>query len=254
MPRKREQDPRFKPSIEEKDKLGRLIKKTERDLIHIESSEEDKVDPSYIKEVVGNIEATIDNIRDQHLSSEMKDAYGRIMYILKSAESEETAMPFSDVKLELGKVLSSLKEELEKGVATDDPNNQKKGEMLKELVSGLEKDTSGGVVSLVSAEKTATGLSKIRDLYISDNLKGVLGRALYLKEKAGELNIDEVKTELYKISQEVAQEIEVEKLRETGEKESSDIEEPEEVSEKTEEELSDARKEVGEAFEEGEKE
>ena len=264
MAKKRDQETRLNPEIEKKYKasayLNRLIKKIERDLTHIDSSKEDKVDSAYVNEIAGNIEVTIENLRDQHLSSEMKDSYGRIMYILKSAESGKTAIPFSDIRLELGKVLSSLKKELEKGASTDDPIDKKKEKMLKELVSGLEKDTSGGVVSLVDAEKAATDLSKIRDLYISDNLKGILGRALYLKEKAKDSNIDDVKTELYKISQEVAREIEIEKLRESSEKEfseieESDMEEPEGFSEKTPEEIgeemSKARKEADAAFEEG---
>ena len=100
--------------------LNSLINGIGENIKNIENSNEEKIDPSYTKEIGLNVKSVIENIRSENLSSEIMDASGRVSYLL-SNENLPTETRF----VELSKTLDSLKTDFEN---TED--NTKKKEML----------------------------------------------------------------------------------------------------------------------------
>jgi hypothetical protein len=86
--------------------------------------------------------------------------------------------------------------------------------MINKIIEGMEpefdathheKNHTIGMTNM--AHKIFIDISKIKDLYLSDNLREILSRGLYLKEKSENLSPDDVKIEIHKIIEEIKKEL-----------------------------------------------
>lgn len=172
------------------------------DLSSLKGSTDRMIDPSFTKEIGLKIETTVEKIRDLHISGGIKDAYGRLSYML-----EKEDLPKEERFVELSKVIQVLKDESSAENISSSEINSKKQEMLNEIIEKVErefdpqnaeKNDSSKMQNV--AHKLFLDVSKIRDLYLPNKLKDVLERGKFFEKNYKSMPKADVELELEKIA------------------------------------------------------